>query len=215
MKTEKMNELAKDFLREYSFCYKLDLLELVDCEELTKAIDTLEAEECKYFMDKHNINVLEFSQFRQAVQNNLEEFINEERGLLNKTRSDRQHVITKFINEVDNHKNFEQNDLLIKELYQIINNMPLEEFVDYISEYATIHNNPYFMENLNEEESLREAGILKEELLDEMKNHYSFLINNSNNDLNETESAISNENGALESTFDQNKIEKFMDDLIA
>jgi hypothetical protein len=207
MSTENMNILAKQFLKKYTMVYLLDLSASKDAEELKKAIENLEAEECKEFMRENAIDILSYNEFRKSVQDNLEEFITEERNYCVLKKFSRENTVKRYSNNLESFRLENNNEALTRELLQIINQMTTEEFSDYISEYAKEENdeNAYFMAIVNTEEQIEELELLRADIKWEILKRFPSLA----------EASRSEETSLVKTTPDMNKIEGFMDELIA
>ena len=85
--------------------------------------------------------------------------------------------------------------------------MTTEEFSDYISEYAKEENdeNAYFMAIVNTEEQIEELELLRADIKWEILKRFPSLA----------EASRSEETSLVKTTPDMNKIEGFMDELIA
>ena len=75
MNTEKMQELAKQYLKLYCDRYQLDLAVVDDRNAFLDGIENFDVMECQDFMEANGLDILQFPEFHEALLQELDQFI--------------------------------------------------------------------------------------------------------------------------------------------
>lgn len=67
MNTEKMQELAKQYLKLYCDRYQLDLAVVDDRNAFLDGIENFDVMECQDFMEANGLDILQFPEFHEAL----------------------------------------------------------------------------------------------------------------------------------------------------
>jgi hypothetical protein len=109
MNTEKMQELAKQYLNLYCDGYQLDLAVVDDRNAFLDGIENFDVMECQNFMEANGLDILQFPEFHEALLQELDQFIKDfdeknqqvlESATLTEEEKELYDLIDKYINSL-------------------------------------------------------------------------------------------------------------------
>ena len=109
MNTEKMQELAKQYLKLYCDGYQLDLAVVDDRNALLDGIENFDVMECQDFMEANGLDILQFPEFHEALLQELDQFIKDfdeknqqvlESATLTEEEKELHNLIDKYLNSL-------------------------------------------------------------------------------------------------------------------